>query len=438
MEDGVWIACEGTEEGHVPDSRVHRYDREIGFSISAEELEMCNRNAAIAQAERAARHRSKQKSHAQTVSKWALFERCCLEYHPDEPYTAYLVELKRAAEDLVGERLHFQAPPALLVLAYTKFLRMADPSSARPDHKGSTIRKYAQTAVSSLLLEFSFVGSNPAMDKRVQDLLDEYDDGEESAEAFDVEATMPKLWTALWALRGWGIVKRLCAWSMLLIAMSIMARASCITTFCPLIEDTRLPKARHWDKDGLPKYIIICMTDWKSRKKSNKGKKYYLKIHRNYLDETYCPVTWTLIYLSYAGLESGPLFQRLVKGKGCLPVTDTIWCGMTNHWFAKAGIRVQGGGGSEGNPRMPASGATNHSIRRSAAQWAGRCGAREMDVRNAGRWRSMAILAKYMAQGAVQREEYEDDEEGPREDPIFSMFVFKKVTSASDGGLDIM
>ena len=50
----------------------------------------------------------------------------------------------------------------------------------------------------------------------------------------------------------------------------------------------------------------------------------------------------------------------------------------------------------------------------------------------------MAILAKYMAQGAVQREEYEDDEDGPREDPIFGMWVFKKVTSASEAGLDIM
>lgn len=43
-----------------------------------------------------------------------------------------------------------------------------------------------------------------------------------------------------------------------------------------------------------------------------------------------------------------------------------------------------------------------------------------------------------MSQGAVQREEYEYDEEGPREDPIFKMFVFKRTTSAAAGGLDIM
>ena len=50
----------------------------------------------------------------------------------------------------------------------------------------------------------------------------------------------------------------------------------------------------------------------------------------------------------------------------------------------------------------------------------------------------MQILAKYMAQGALTREGYEDDEDGPHDDPIFKMWVFKKVTSAAVGGMDIM
>ena len=33
------------------------------------------------------------------------------------------------------------------------------------------------------------------------------------------------------------------------------------------------------------------------------------------------------------------------------------------------------------------------SIRRTAAQWAGRCGARLCDVRNAGRWQTMKVTA---------------------------------------------
>ena len=293
--DGVWQSCNGITLHHEADSRVHLYDREVGFAISADELAMCNRNAALAEAERASRNRTKQKSHADSVKRWALFERYCLEFHPDETYTTYLRKLKveaDAEEGERGDRMRFEAPPALMALAYTKYLRMADPSSAKPDRKGSTIRKYVQTGINSVLIEFSYVGASPADDKRVTDLIKEYDDGEESAQAFDVEETMPKLWTSLWALKGWSKMKRICAWSMLLIGMCIMARASCVTTFCPLLEETELPKERHWDADGLPKYVTIVLTDWKSRYKPNKGKKYRMKIHRNYLDATYCPVFW--------------------------------------------------------------------------------------------------------------------------------------------------
>ena len=134
----LWVVCEGTADGHEPDSRVHRYDRIVGFSISDEELAMCNRNPVMAAAERSARLRNKQISHAQTVRRWALVERYCLEFHPDEPYTRYLKKLELEAEEAVSDRLTFQAPPTLLMLAYTRFLRMKDPGQARPDRKGST------------------------------------------------------------------------------------------------------------------------------------------------------------------------------------------------------------------------------------------------------------------------------------------------------------
>ena len=152
-----------------------------------------------------------------------------------------------------------------------------------------------------------------------------------------------------------------------------------------------------------------------------------MKIHRNYLNPTFCPVTWLMLYLYYNKHTSGPLFQ--LGGKG---VTVGTWKGMLDHWFIAAGLRTPGIPGVQ-----QAGGASSHSIRRSAAQWAGRCGAREIDVRNAGRWRSMKILAKYMAQGALQREDYEDNEE-QEEDPIFRLWVFKKVAAVSELGLDAM
>eukprot|EP00966_Prymnesium_polylepis_P078764 1825622-Prymnesium_polylepis.1 len=59
----------------------------------------------------------------QSVYKWSLLERYCLEFHPDEPYSHYLRKLRELSADqmaqLPGDRLKFQPPPGLIVLAYT-------------------------------------------------------------------------------------------------------------------------------------------------------------------------------------------------------------------------------------------------------------------------------------------------------------------------------
>ena len=72
-------------------------------------------------------------------------------------------------------------------------------------------------------------------------------------------------------------------------------------------------------------------------------------------------------------------------------------------------------------------GCTNHSIRRTAAQWAGRCHAQEMDVRNAGRWKSMDCLSRYMEQGFVDRAKAVK-KAADKKDPIFKLWVFRPVT----------
>ena len=443
LVDGEWQVCEGTDEDHQPDSAVHRYDRLVGFAVDAPEQEMVERNQELADAERRARSRCKKKSHFQVVKRWALFERFVLQFYPEEPFAKWIVSLRQAsaqavAEDAqITERLSFQAPPALLLISYAQKLRFEDPNTrhAKPDRKGGTIRIYAKSTITSVCAEFRASGTWPTEDNRLTETIEQYEDDEESAPAFDMETALPAFWKALWMLKGWSVMKRICCWAMLLFSICIMARASCVTQFCPLIETLTLPKERHWDKDGLPKYVIVSMTNWKSRKKAHVGKAYPLKIHRNYVDPNYCPVTWLLIYLFYSGHKEGALFQ--LKGQR---LTESQWCLMTNHLMGVAGLRVNGRAANPdtGEAAVPSSGCSNHSIRRSAAQWAGRCGAREMDVRNAGRWRSMMILARYMAQGAVQREDYEDDEDGPSEDPIFRMWVFKRVTAAREGGYDEM
>ena len=77
------------------------------------------------------------------------------------------------------------------------------------------------------------------------------------------------------------------------------------------------------------------------------------------------------------------------------------------------------------------SGCTNHSIRRTAAQWAGRCLARDMDVLNNGRWKDYNTMSKYVAQGKCERELAID---GGAEDPIWSVWVWKPCTVPSFDG----
>lgn len=428
--NGGWKACDGTTPGHVADSRVHLYDRVVGFKPSAEEEEVTSRNPRAAAAARKARQTTKIKSHLQIVERFGLFERFCLEFHPDEPYTKWLKECQAAAtsaaDGIAEEKLEFKQPPQVIVLDYIQHCRTSGaPEGTEVARKYNTIKNY-KSAITSVMLEMGVSSELCTNGKTITDQIRKYEeeDDESSAIAFDMQADAPKLFDAVFSVSGWSPLKRIRAWAMFLVSCCICGRASCVTQFCPSVEDIKLPKASAWDKDGLPRYIIFVWKDWKSRKKSSKGKPYPIKIHRNYTRDTrFCPVYWTLLYLQYSGHTTGPIFKN--EGAEGGRVKATQWIRMTAHMFYHANQRF---GFKQG--------CTNHSIRRSAAQWAGRCGAREVDVKNAGRWLSMEVMARYMAQGAQMRDDYEDDGRG--EDPIFSVWCFKKVTSATPDGRDAM
>ena len=130
---------------------------------------MMGRNLTIAQAERRARNANKQKSHMQTVMRWAVFERYVLTYHPREPYADVIRKCRvLSLEAQPRERLRMQAPPPLLLLAYIMKLRKDDPDQERPDRRWSTIRALGQSAISSVLNEFSVAGKWPTHDVRVR------------------------------------------------------------------------------------------------------------------------------------------------------------------------------------------------------------------------------------------------------------------------------
>jgi len=82
-----------------------------------------------------------------------------------------------------------------------------------------------------------------------------------------------------------------------------------------------------------------------------------------------------------------------------------------------------------------ASGCTNHAIRKSAVQWAGRCLGAALGAKNNGRWKTFDVMALYHAQGSARREKL--CKNGGK-DPIFGMWVWKPVTVVSLDGRDQM
>ena len=87
--DGVqhWIRCEGRDHGHQIDSRVHYFDREIGFLQAEADQEMIERNKATAAAFARRRQQvEKRKAHHKTVDRWSMFERWVLDRMPAEQY----------------------------------------------------------------------------------------------------------------------------------------------------------------------------------------------------------------------------------------------------------------------------------------------------------------------------------------------------------------
>ena len=100
---------------------------------------------------------------------------------------------------------------------------------------------------------------SPANDSRVRDLVKRYqdEDGTESTAAFDFLVDMPKFYSTCWSMSGWGSEKKLMFWTMFLVAICLMARASDMTQFCPNVDDIVLPPKHLWDVSGHPLWIDI-------------------------------------------------------------------------------------------------------------------------------------------------------------------------------------
>ena len=286
-QNGVqrWVPCGATDVGHEPDSRVHRYDRMIGFKLEEREAAEVQASEVVADNQERRRNEAvKSKSHHKRVELQSLFERWCLARCGTSPYTKWLKEIEAAAaaaanassEDDGGSAeaaqtaSKFMTPPIILVSTWLDHMRK-DPndSSVREyDHKGGTLKCLA-SAVSATCIEFGSLQLTKAegIKTKINGWLKK--DGHQSP-AFDMEKDLKLMFVAVWSITYYSTLKQIQLWTLLLISIVLMGRSSCVTKYCPLIQAVELPEAEnYWDTDGFRRFIVIGLREWKWRTESN-------------------------------------------------------------------------------------------------------------------------------------------------------------------------
>ena len=170
------------------------------------------------------------KSHASRVTKQGKFEAFVLEHMPDCDYADYLRNLKADLAAPAGRpRRAFQKPSSGVLLVYAKVLRADGPSVIEGVAGRNFKYNYIKTLLSSINATIKEFGSGMStqMCSQLRQCTTTWQDEDEtkSAPAFCMEKGMKLCWTNM-ASSGWAKIDILQWWSMLLVAICVMARAA--------------------------------------------------------------------------------------------------------------------------------------------------------------------------------------------------------------------
>lgn len=316
QDDGSWKTVQPGSKGSVPDSCLHRYARAIGFRLDDRDNEDAERSSAVAAA--------MQRINALTgdvqnrIKSQADFECFVFGLEAKGQQSQYLTFLRSIMEpfDIEGnlkwdetyEKVKFDPPSQSLVLTWLLYLRETRALSYGTidgflSGLSSTNGQYAGTSIDR---------------KKIGDLMKQWEEQDKQngrtkqAPTFDIVKDLPLLFIACFKIRGWEYVDCVIMWTAFLIMLSVIGRSSCMSKYCPLIEDIEFPDGPGgYDTDRLPKKVHIPWRNWKSRK-NHVGEKYFITIGRNYTDSRFCPVFWLMYMLAlkkkHGDPMTGPLF----------------------------------------------------------------------------------------------------------------------------------
>ena len=407
------------------DSVCHRYKRELGFLLTGEPNPL-NLN----QVQQDALHTSNKTIYRPSSSfdrakAQSQFECYAQEVYPTDAYTLFL---QRCSTEMDAANTSpptptfgteaMMAPSETLLLAWTIHLR------EERGNKVSTIEKNI-SMISGTLLECTgrTLKCNIRVNAYLANAKRSTDDRDEPATVFSPHDLFPLLWNGVWSADVTSPHhKRVRLWAMLLVQFALMARSCEVSQeFCPLLSSLKLPSRHqqsHWLSNGMPAFLQVELLDWKGRPARKKGVPHRLRIMCNPLDFRFCPVFWVLEHLNGRTDLDDPLallFTPVSASTYRKQFGDLLDRSVTEEACVAAGV----------DPSL-ADFVSSHSVRRTAAQWAARCGTNLITVRDVGRWETLEHLAKYVSMGA------EDHQQAKRlaggADPIYLFWVFDSMT----------
>ena len=227
----------------------------------------------------------------------------------------------------------------------------------------------------------------------------------DEAPAFDMIEDVPKIFEGVMGVPGLSDDERRELWMMFLVDMSSLGRASDLTgDYCPALGDIKFSKKLNtYCDDSYPSEADVIFRKWKARKATSD---YPLRMHSNQIDATCCVVWWMMYHIG------------CLKESGRYNEKDRLWNLSSTDYqriLKKVFIWIADETGEDYFRYL-----SSHSLRRTAARWARRCGADDRVLMDVGRWKDWNQLKTYLGEG-------EDDIEldGDGKDPILKFWVFK-------------
>lgn len=264
MDDGTssWVSCLNNTTGAKPDSRVHRFARQVGFLSTEKDNDDIENNAMVAEA-------SRQMACdvgdlvVNRVEAQSIFECFVLARGEDTAYYRFLNTISSCfdtngnlREDVEVPRIKFDPPTMALLEAFILFLRTGRDLSYGGIHPvlsglSSVNGQFAGHSISRTKMK-------PLLDKWKQD--DKENGRTRQAQVFSVVDDQPILFRAVFAVKKWTKFFSVMIWTMFLVMACVLGRASCMTKFSPLIENIEFPEGSGgYDTDGFVSTNLIVI-----------------------------------------------------------------------------------------------------------------------------------------------------------------------------------